>query len=70
MGIEPTDTSVVVVRSGYHFSLNFSSIGPCITVDTPGLTSYRVAELPFNLARPFYPLDDIGFLPTARVRRR
>jgi hypothetical protein len=40
--------------------LNYAAIGECITVDTPGMSSYRVGELPFTVARPFYPLDDIA----------
>ena len=70
MGVEPREQRVVVTRSGYHFTLNYAAIGECITVDTPGMTSYRVAELPFTVARPFYPLDDVAFTPEVRVRRR
>lgn len=69
MKVEPAAMAVVVTRSGYHFSLNFADIGECITVDTPGITSYRVRELPFTVARPFYPLDPIGYAPTMQVRR-
>lgn len=71
MGVEPARQRVVVTRSGYHFTLNYAPIGECITVDTPGMSSYRVAELPFTVARPFYPLDDDpGFVPGVQVRRR
>lgn len=70
MGLEPAEHTVVVVRSGYHFTLNFASIGECVTVDTPGLSSYRVAEMPFTVARPFYPVDDIAFTPEARIQPR
>jgi microcystin degradation protein MlrC len=70
MGVEPGEQRVVVTRSGYHFTLNYAAIGECITVDTPGMTSYRVSELPFSAARPFYPLDDIAFAPEVRSRRR
>jgi hypothetical protein len=34
------------------------------------MTSYRVSELPFTVARPFYPLDEIDYLPEVRLRRR
>ena len=70
MGVEPAGQRVVITRSGYHFTLNFAAIGECITVDTPGMSSYRVAELPFTVARPFYPLDDLDVTPQVRLRRR
>ena len=70
MGVEPREQHVVVTRSGYHFTLNYAAIGECITVDTPGMSSYRVAELPFTVARPFYPLDDLDIVPQVRLRRR
>ena len=70
MGLEPADQRVIVVRSGYHFTLNFASIGECITVDTPGMSAYRVADLPFTVARPFHPLDAIELAPSVRVKRR
>ena len=70
MGVEPAEQRVVITRSGYHFTLNYAAIGECITVDTPGMSSYRVAELPFTVARPFYPLDDLNVTPQVRLRRR
>lgn len=70
MGLEPSDHAIVVVRSGYHFTLNFAAMGECVTVDTPGLSSYRVAEMPFTVARPFYPVDDLAFTPQARIQPR
>src|SRR5690606_26186069 len=70
MGIEPAKAAAVVTRSGYHFTLNYAALGDCVTVDSPGMTSYRVGELPFNLARPFYPLDDVPFAPETYIRRR
>jgi microcystin degradation protein MlrC len=69
MGVEPAEQRVVVTRSGYHFTLNYAAIGECVTVDTPGMTSYRVSELPFTVARPFHPLDDIDHVPEVRLRR-
>lgn len=68
MGVDPAKLGIVVTRSGYHFTLNYAAVGECITVDTPGMTSYRVQELPFTLARPFFPLDDLAFQP--RLHRR
>jgi microcystin degradation protein MlrC len=68
MGVDPAKLGIVVTRSGYHFTLNYAALGECITVDTPGMTSYRVQELPFTVARPFFPLDDLAFQP--RLHRR
>jgi microcystin degradation protein MlrC len=68
MGIDPAKLGIVVTRSGYHFTLNYASLGECITVDTPGMTSYRVQELPFTVARPFFPLDDLAFQPRLHDR--
>jgi microcystin degradation protein MlrC len=63
MGIDPAQMGIVITRSGYHFTLNYAAIGECVTVDTPGMTSYRVKELPFTKARPFFPLDEMDFTP-------
>lgn len=68
MGVDPAQLGIVVTRSGYHFTLNYAAIGECVTVDTPGMTSYRVAELPFTVARPFFPLDDIEVTPRLHAR--
>lgn len=68
MGIDPALMGIVITRSGYHFTLNYAAVGDCVTVDTPGMTSYRVAELPFTKARPFFPLDEMDFTP--RLHRR
>jgi microcystin degradation protein MlrC len=68
MGIDPARMGIVITRSGYHFTLNYAAIGECVTVDTPGMTSYRVAELPFTVARPFFPLDEIAFTPRLHAR--
>lgn len=69
MGVDPARMGVVVTRSGYHFTLNFAATGECITVDTPGMTSYRVQELPFTVARPFFPLDEMDFAPALHAHR-
>lgn len=64
--LEPGDFDVVAVKSNHHYKLSFADVGPCITVDTPGLTSYRKGSLPFVKRRPIYPddpmtADDIAF---------
>lgn len=59
IGLRPTDFDLIVSRSGYHFSLSFAALGRCITADTPGPTSYDLAQFDWQHARPFYPLDKI-----------
>ncbi|WP_426955640.1 M81 family metallopeptidase [Muricoccus radiodurans] len=68
MGVDPAAMGIVITRSGYHFTLNYAAIGDCVTVDTPGMTSYRVQDLPFTVARPFFPLDDLDHRPRLHVR--
>jgi microcystin degradation protein MlrC len=68
MGIDPARMGLVITRSGYHFTLNYAAVGECVTVDTPGMTSYRVGELPFVKARPFFPLDEIKVTPRLYAR--
>lgn len=70
MGLDLEASDVIVTRSGYHYSLNFGDMGTCVTVDSPGMTSYRVDELPFTVARPFHPLDPVAFEPRLLVRGR
>lgn len=70
MGIQPQDYDIVVTRSGYHYTLNFAPVGDCVVVGTPGMTSYQAEDLPFTIARPFWPVDDIAFKPQRAIRRR
>lgn len=69
-GLDPARAKIIVTRSGYHFQLNFAKIGRVVTVDTPGMSSYYVEQFPWRRARPFYPLDQIGFKPRQYMRRR
>lgn len=62
-GIDLDAMNVIVTRSGYHFSLNYAPVGECLTADTPGLTSYRLQDLPFRKARPIYPVDQVECTP-------
>ncbi len=63
-GINIKNLDFVVVKSGNHFKISFAGIAIPINVDTPGLSVFRPSEFPFRKARPFYPLDQIGYLPT------
>ena len=64
-GIDLDDADFIVAKSGYHFKLAFESIGTCVCLATPGLTTYEPAPINFVRARPLYPLDDFPF--TARA---
>jgi microcystin degradation protein MlrC len=70
MGIRTRELRVIVARSGYHYTLNYADVGDCITCDTVGMTSYRLAELPFTVARPFFPVDRIAYQPVTAIRTR
>lgn len=48
-GADPASYDVVVAKSGYHFKLAFASIGDCVTVDTPGMST--VIPGAFNFGR-------------------
>lgn len=57
--IDLSAQDVIVAKSGYHFKISFAGIGPCIVVDTPGISNYRPALLPFAKRRPIYPEDEV-----------
>lgn len=58
-GIEPANYDAIVVKSNHHYKLSFAEVGPCITVDTPGISNMQSGTLPFVKRRPIYPLDRI-----------
>jgi microcystin degradation protein MlrC len=58
-GIDLGAQHVVVAKSGYHFKISFAEIGPCVVVDTPGISNYRPGLLPFAQRRLVYPEDDV-----------
>jgi len=64
-GIDLDAADIIVVKSGYHFKLAFDALGACACAETPGLTGYHPERLPFERARPLYPLDTIDFQPRA-----
>ena len=59
LGIEPSEKRIVAVKSSVHYRASHTSIAKnIIEVDTPGVTSPRLAGLPFkHLKRPIFPLD-------------
>lgn len=62
-GIDLDAVDLIVVKSGYHFKLAFADMGDCACAETPGLTGYHPERLPFDLARPLYPLDTPAYRP-------
>lgn len=58
-GIDLGAQDVIVAKSGYHFKISFAATGPCVVVDTPGISNYRPALLPFAKRRPIYPEDEV-----------
>lgn len=62
-GINLNDVDLIVAKSGYHFKLAFDEWGDCACAETPGLTGYHPKRLPFDKARPLYPLDAPAYRP-------
>ncbi len=62
-GVDPSDYDIVVSKSGYHFRLSFAGVGPCMVVDTPGLSNYRPGLFGYRHRRPCYPEDRIDTPP-------
>jgi microcystin degradation protein MlrC len=59
LGIEPTERKFIVVKSSVHYRAAHEPIAEeVIELDTPGLTSPRLAGFGFKkLRRPIFPLD-------------
>jgi len=59
LGIEPTDKQILGVFSSVHYRAAHDPIAKkIIEVDTPGISSPRLAGYPWkNLERPIFPLD-------------
>jgi microcystin degradation protein MlrC len=58
-GIEPKDTKFIVVKSSVHYRASHEPVAKeIIELDTPGLTSPRLAGFKFQkIRRPIFPLD-------------
>jgi microcystin degradation protein MlrC len=59
LGIEPSEKQILVVFSSVHYRAAHDPIAKrIIEVDTPGISSPRLAGYPWkNLKRPIFPLD-------------
>jgi len=60
-GIEPNAKQILMVKSNVHFRAAFTPIAAAIIdVDTPGLTTPHLDQLPYQrLQRPIFPFDEI-----------
>lgn len=68
MGIPIAQQDVAVAKSANHYKLAFEGVAETITVDTPGLSAFRLHEFPFSDAHPVYPLDDVAWDPSAAIK--
>jgi len=68
MEIQIAQQNVVVAKSANHYKLAFEGVAETITVDTPGLSAFRLHEFPFSDARPVYPLDDVAWDPSTAIK--
>lgn len=62
VGLEPSQASIVFVKSPSHFRAAFGDLAARITVaDTPGASRCDLRQVPFTrVTRPLYPLDEGG----------
>ncbi len=58
-GIALDDLDFIVVKSGYHFKLNFAAVATPLLVRTPGVGYYTKGLLAYERAR-FWPENDVG----------
>jgi len=62
LGVDLADVRTLVVKSRGHFRAAFDAFAPAqriFEVDCPGLTTPKLASLPWkHMPRPVYPLDD------------
>jgi microcystin degradation protein MlrC len=61
VGVRLSTQDAIVAKSANHYKLSFDGIARTITVDTSGLSAFRLHEFPFEKARPIYPLDHIDW---------
>lgn len=58
-GLPVSGQQVLVAKSGNHYKLSFAGLAHAVTVDTPGLTAFRLKDLPYRHARPVWPCDEV-----------
>lgn len=60
-GLPVAGQQVLVAKSGNHYKLSFADVAEAVTVDTPGLTAFRLHDLPYRHARPVWPCDAVDW---------
>lgn len=68
-GIEPTERSILAVKSAQHFRADYTPIASGIAVvdEGGGITSHNFKSLDYrNIRRPIWPLDDFGGTETGK----
>lgn len=68
-GIELSDLDFIVVKSGYHFKLNFAAIAEPLLVRTPGIGYYEKGFFTYQRARFWPEQEDACYPISTRVRR-
>lgn len=69
-GIELQGQDFIVVKSGYHFKLNFAAIAEPLLVRTPGVGYYEKGFFTYQRARFWPEHGDACYPISTRVRRR
>jgi len=67
-GVSLSDKDFIVVKSGYHFKLNFAAIGVPLLVRSPGVGYYEKGFFNYQRAR-FWPEHDEASFPVMTVVR-
>lgn len=57
-GVNVAQQDFIVVKSGYHFTMNFKDLGKPIFVATPGVSYYTPGGIPRHIGR-FWPEHDV-----------
>jgi microcystin degradation protein MlrC len=59
-GLDSAEMDVIVVKSGLHFQAGFESLAAAMyMVETPGICSLTLTDLPYERCRPAYPFDEV-----------
>ncbi len=58
-GIVVAEQDFIVVKSGYHFTMNFEGLGTPLFVATPGVSYYTPGGMPRNFGK-FWPEHDVS----------
>lgn len=70
-GIQIADLDFVLVKSGYHFTMNFEGLGQPMFVATPGVSYYTPGGMPRSIGKvwPEHDVSEDAILPPEVFRR-